>query len=55
MMNKKFDCVKMTRDIRDTLYHENKGRSLKEFAEMLAKDAHKSDLWKNIKVLSKLK
>lgn len=50
MKNKNFDCVKMTREIRDKLYEENKGKGLKEFADILVKEAHKSLLWKNIKI-----
>lgn len=52
MKNKNFDCVKMTRDIRDKLYEENEGKGLKEFADILVKEAHKSLLWKNIKTPS---
>jgi hypothetical protein len=55
MKNKNFDCVKMTRDIRDKLYEQNKGRSLNEFADILVKEAHVSSLWKNVKVVSKSK
>jgi len=49
MKNKNFDCVKMTRDIRDKLYEENKEKGLKELADILVKEAHKSLLWKNVK------
>jgi hypothetical protein len=55
MKNKSFDCVKMTRDIRDKLYEQNKGKSLKEFADILVKEAHRSSLWKNLKIASKTK
>ena len=47
MKNKNFDCVKMTREIRDRLYEENTGKGLKEFADILVKEAHKSLLWEN--------
>jgi len=50
MKNKNFDCVKMTREIRDKLYEENKGKGLKEFADILVKESHKSLLWKNIEI-----
>ncbi|MBM4054404.1 MAG: hypothetical protein FJ264_07005 [Planctomycetes bacterium] len=50
MKNKSFDCVKMTRDIRDKLYAQNKGKSLAAFADTLVKEAHKSSLWKKIKI-----
>lgn len=49
-MNKKFDCVKMTREIRDNLYNKNKDKSLEEFADMLAQEARKSPLWQGLKV-----
>ncbi|MBU1753327.1 hypothetical protein KKG56_05670 [bacterium] len=45
MKNKNFDCVKMTREIRNKLYEENKGKGLKEYANILVKEAHKSLLW----------
>ena len=45
MKNKHFDCVKMTRDIRDKLYEQNKGKSLKEFTDTLIQESHKSLLW----------
>ena len=47
MKNKSFDCVKMTRDIRDNLYKQNKDKSLREFADTLVKEARNSLLWKN--------
>ncbi|MCR4292243.1 MAG: hypothetical protein NUV76_05145 [Candidatus Kuenenia sp.] len=53
MKNKSFDCVKMTRDIRDKLYEQNKGKSLREFADTLVKEAHKSLLWKKVKLVDK--
>ena len=49
MMNKKFDCVKMTRDIRDKFYEENKEHSLKDFSDKIAKKARNTSLWKNLK------
>ena len=55
MKNKSFDCVKMTRDIRDKLYEQNKGKSLREFADILVKEAHKSLLWKKIRLVDKTK
>jgi len=50
MKNKNFDCVKMTRDIRDNLYEQNKSKSLKEFTDILIKESHESSLWKRILV-----
>lgn len=55
MKNKNFDCVKMTRDIRDKLYEQNKDKTLRELADILVKEAHKSLLWKNIKMVDKTK
>lgn len=55
MKSRSFDCVKMTRDIRDKLYEQNKGKSLSEFADTLVKEAHKSLLWKNINLVNKKK
>ncbi len=52
--NKSFDCVKMTREIRDKLYEQNKNKNLKEFADLLVKESHKSSLWSELKVLNKL-
>jgi hypothetical protein len=34
---KTFDCVKMTRDIRDKIYEQNKGKSHKELIEYYAR------------------
>jgi len=53
MKNKNIDCVKMTRDIRDKLYKQNKNKSLKAYAGALVKEAHKSPLWKKINLTSK--
>ena len=53
MKNKNFDCVKMTRDIRDNLYEQNKSKSLKEFTDILIKESHKSSLWKRILIEEK--
>jgi hypothetical protein len=50
MKNKKFDCVQMTRNIRDLLYERNKSKDLKEFADILVKEAHGSPLWKKLKL-----
>ncbi|MBN2547262.1 MAG: hypothetical protein JXB50_15780 [Spirochaetes bacterium] len=55
MKNKKFDCVKMTRDIRDELYKKNKDKSLKDFADILVKESHKSHLWKSLNEILKAK
>jgi hypothetical protein len=52
---KSFDCVKMTREIRDNLYKQKKDKSLSEFADILARDAHKSSLWKGLKIATKSK
>ena len=38
MKNKKFDCVKMMRDIRYQVYQETKNLSGKEFIEKLRKE-----------------
>ena len=54
MKNKHFDCVKMTRDIRDKLYEQNKGKSLKEFTDTLIQESHKSLLWQRIKQTGKI-
>ena len=35
MKNKKFDCVKMMRDIRNQIYHETKNLSGKDFIKKL--------------------
>jgi hypothetical protein len=51
---KSFDCVKMTRDIRDGLYEKySKGKTLKEFGETLAREARKSPLWKGLDIKNK--
>ncbi len=55
LKNKNIDCVKMTRDIRDEIYSRNKDKSLKDFAKTLVEEAHKSVLWKNVKVIGKMK
>jgi hypothetical protein len=38
MKNKKFDCVKMMRDIRNQIYQETKNLSGEEFIEKLKKE-----------------
>lgn len=53
--NKKFDCVKIVREIRDNLYKQNKGKSLKEFTQNLINEAHKSELWKKVKIVTNVK
>jgi len=50
-----FDCVKMTREIRDNFYKQKKDKSLNEFADLLTRDAHKSSLWKGLKIIAKSK
>ena len=55
MKNKIFDCVKMTRDIRDKLYEKKKDKSFKEFTRILCKEARKSTLWKNLKIVNQAK
>jgi len=50
MKNKTFDCVQMTRNIRDLLFERNKNAGLKEFADILVKEAHESPLWKKLKL-----
>jgi hypothetical protein len=53
-IKKSFDCVKMTRDIRDDLYKKyGKGKSLKEFGEILSQEARKSPLWKGLNIVEK--
>ncbi len=47
---KDFDCVKMTREIRDNLYKKKKDKSLEEFADMLAVQARNSLLWQGLKI-----
>jgi hypothetical protein len=51
--NKNFDCVKMTREIRDKLYEENKGKNSREYLRTLSQEAHKSPLWKGLNVVEK--
>jgi hypothetical protein len=53
MKNKKFDCVKMTRDIRDKFYEQYKDKNLNEFADILEQEARKSPLWKGLNVVEK--
>ncbi len=48
--SEKFDCVKMTRDIRDRLYNEHKGLNFDEYVNFLVEESHKSNLWKKIKI-----
>lgn len=46
MKNKKFDCVKMMRDIREQIYQETKNLSRKQYIEKLKKefpDLHKKE------------
>ena len=38
MKNKKFDCVKMMRDIRNQIYQETKNLSGKQFIEKLKRE-----------------
>jgi len=42
---KNFDCVEMTRTIRDTLYFQRQGISLTEFAKKIAADARESEFY----------
>ena len=42
MKNKKFDCVKMMRDIRDQVYQETKNLSGEEFIQKLKKEVPES-------------
>ena len=46
---KKFDCVKMVRDIRDQMYEENKDKSISEYIEYIKSEAQKSPLWTKLK------
>lgn len=55
MNNKKFDCVKMTRDIQDNLYNQNKGKRLAKFVNTLVKESHNSSLWKKVKLVKKIR
>lgn len=52
MKNKKFDCVEMTRSIRNELYEKNKDDSIDDRITNLINEAHKSRLWKIIKKVS---
>jgi len=47
--NKDFDCVEMTRKIRDALYKEHKDLNYNELAKELSNEAKKSELWNKIK------
>ncbi|RPI77926.1 MAG: hypothetical protein EHM45_07365 [Desulfobacteraceae bacterium] len=53
MKNKTFDCVQMTRNIRDRLYEKNKNADLKEFTDKLVKEAHDSSLWGKLELKTK--
>jgi len=46
---KKFDCVKMVRDIRDKMYEENKDKSISEYIEYIKSETQESPLWKKFK------
>ena len=48
MKNKRFDCVKMMRDIRDQIYQETKDLSGKEFMEKLKKEFPELHKKKNV-------
>ena len=45
-IEKKFDCVKSVRDIRNKMYEENKDKSLEEFIDYINRSSKKSSLWK---------
>ena len=45
MKQKKFDCVRMTREIRDELFRKKEGRSLKDFTSILVREARRSALY----------
>jgi hypothetical protein len=45
-MKKKFDCMKMVRDIRDRQFEENKGKSSKETIEY---NRQKADIFFEVK------
>ena len=49
MKNKDFDCVEMTRSIRNELYEKYKDLSIDDRIIRLVDDARKSTLWKKIK------
>ncbi|MBN2103823.1 hypothetical protein JW835_07260 [bacterium] len=51
--NKKIDCVKMTREIRDKLFEQHKELTTNEFAHKLIEDSHKSPLWMKMGSLPK--
>ena len=51
---KSFDCVKMTRDIRDKFYIDNKGKKLSDLADILIEKSHKSKLINKIKIVDKV-
>ena len=46
---KKFDCVKMVRIIRDKMYEEHKDKSTNEFVEFIKLEAQKNPLWKKLR------
>ena len=43
--DKKFDCVKMTRSIREKLYEEHKDLNKVEYLKLLSEEAKKSSLY----------
>jgi hypothetical protein len=46
---KKFDCVKMVRDIRDEFYEKHKDKSIDEMIDNIKQEAKQSPLWKKLK------
>ena len=48
MMNKEFDCVEWVRDIRNREYAKNKHLSLKEYAEKMSEEVHKSEFFRKV-------
>ncbi|MBC8181262.1 hypothetical protein H8E88_09060 [candidate division KSB1 bacterium] len=46
---KKFDCVKMVRDIRDEFYEKHKDKSIDEILDIIREEAQQSPLWKKFK------
>lgn len=54
---KKFDSVKMSLDIKEALYNENKELSLSEYLEKISKEVKNASLWqeKNADIAGKRK
>jgi len=46
MIKKKFDAVKMSLDIKEALYNENKDLSTEEYLKKISNEVKKSPYWK---------